>query len=89
MAKPKLVKKQEISRYAYKIESGIPLPLRKKPNPYLTLFERMKIGDSFLIGIDIEAVRHVKYQAARYGKEFDVTFAFRELQNGHRCWRVK
>lgn len=73
----------------FKIERNIPLASRKKPNPFAYLFEQMKAGDSFLIGHDEKKISLVYYHASKWGKENDATFAFRILEEGKRCWRVK
>lgn len=74
---------------AFKIEKGIPLPPKKKENPYIKVFTGMQGGDSFLIGKDEDVIRKVKAAATKYGKDNDATFAFRTLEEGVRCWRVK
>lgn len=70
----------------FKIERGIPLPSRIKPNPYADIFSKMKAGDSFLIG-DSD---NMQYHAAKWRHENkDFRFAFRETNEGKRCWRVE
>jgi hypothetical protein len=73
----------------FAIDRNIPLQSRKKPNPYSDLFKAMKPGDSFLIGTKEAVIKTVHYQAGRWGKENDATFAFRTTDAGKRVWRVK
>ena len=73
----------------FKIEKGVALVSRKKPNPYQAIFSSMKLNDSFLIGTDEDTVKSVKYQATKFGRENNATFAFRITDEGHRCWKIK
>lgn len=73
----------------FKIESGIPVPSRIKPNPYEGVFSKMKVGESFLINGDAEPSK-VSYYAGKYRQEHKgVKFAFRLTNDGSRCWRVE
>lgn len=91
IAAPKLIKvnKTNGGGLPFKIETGIPMPVRSKAGIYNELFAKMKLNDSFLIGKDKKAAAKVQYQASRWGKEHNTTFAFRATEEGHRCWRIK
>ena len=72
----------------FKIESGIPITPRRKPNPFEAVFKAMKRGDSFLID-GKNKTAYVLYQAQRWGKQNGSTFAFRTTSAGVRCWKIK
>jgi hypothetical protein len=63
-----------------KIEKGRPIP-RNYP------FDKMEVGDSFLIP---EYMRHesVYMAAMRYRKKTGKKFAVRRTADGYCCWRV-
>lgn len=92
-AKPKIVVKSVVKTSGgglpFAIERNVPLAARKKPNPYHDLFLAMKISDSFLIGEDKEEIARVTYNAQKWGRENNATFAFRITDDGKRCWRIK
>lgn len=73
----------------FKIEKAIPLPPKRKENPYIAIFTSMSEGDSFMIGKDEDTIKKVKYHATRWGKDNDATFASRQLDEGTRCWKIK
>lgn len=85
----KLAKKNTTAAVEFKIEKGIPIPSRKKPNPYHDLFKSMKNGDSFLVGKNEDSINRMYYQATRWGRDNQATFAFRMTDEGQRVWRIK
>jgi hypothetical protein len=75
---------------AYKLENNIPLPSRLKPNPLANLFSGMKVGQSFLIDSGEFDKARVSYLAGKYRQENKgVKFAFRQTNDGDRCWRTE
>lgn len=93
MTKPKtkisLLNKTNGGGHQFTVDRGIPLASRKKPNPFHDLFLSMKTGDSFLIGDDKEKISRVHYHSGKWGKENNSTFAFRNTDQGRRCWKIK
>jgi hypothetical protein len=63
------------------IDKGIPLP-EKFP------FERMDVGDSFLVPQDISRST-VNVAATRYGEKWRMKFTVRKTPEGLRCWRIE
>ncbi len=73
----------------FKIESGIEVPSRTKPNPYESVFAAMRVNQSFLIGDDEATIKSVRYQAGKWAKENKSSFGFRQTNDGLRCWKTK
>ena len=64
------------------IDSNVPLPM-KYP------FDKMKVGDSFLVPSDVTR-QAVAVAASRYGKAHNMKFSTRQLKDGSfRCWRIE
>lgn len=70
---------------AYEIED-IPLENISK-SEYTPLFEKMKVGQSFLEP-DPNKVNNLKVSSNYYSKKHGVKFVIRKVDGGHRCYRV-
>jgi hypothetical protein len=73
-----------------KIEKGIPCPYFGRVDGLKYPFERMKVGDSFLISKEIAHfnVRNAYWQLM-HRKHLDWKFTIRKTAKGFRCWRIK
>lgn len=69
-----------------KIEKGIPF---KKSHSGLP-FEKMDVGDSFLIPKEI-LYTTVRVRAIQFSKQqkSKPKFSIKKVENGYRCWRIK
>lgn len=67
----------------YKIESNIPMPVRKAKSKYP--FAEMKVGDSFQFELRRGKATHIQTAAFYAAKKLNMKFAIRET----RCWRIK
>lgn len=69
-----------------KIEKGIPY----KNNSGGLPFDKMEVGDSFLIPNEIP-YKTVRVRAIQFSKlkKKHYKFSIRKVENGYRCWRVK
>ena len=72
------------------IEKGIPIPYIARVDGMKYPFEKMKVGDSFLVPPE------TKYETVRYSfyrfihrKNLNWKFTVRKTPEGHRCWRIK
>lgn len=83
--KVKLVK----SGLPYTIERNVPLPARILNRPIYELFAKMKKEDSFLIGHNKKDYSRIQGAAHHWGKKNKASFAFRNTEEGYRCWRIK
>lgn len=63
------------------VEQGIPMP-RVYP------FEKMEIGDSFLLPADAKRIT-VQIAALRFKRKTGKVFSIRKTSQGYRCWRVE
>jgi hypothetical protein len=71
---------------AIKIETGIPLPPRKRGGARTFYpFAGMKVGDSFFLA---GSASGVEAAASRYGKAHSTRYAARYVDGGCRVWRV-
>ena len=70
---------------AIKIQKNIPVPPRTRPLRFP--FDKMKVGDSFLV----KGVKPANlYQSAHtYGRRMKEKFLVRSVDGGVRCWRVE
>lgn len=69
-------------------DSSVPIP--KTRNRWIPLFEKLEVGDSFVIE-DFEEVERVCNAAYAYGKSHGNGFRLtrRKIEEGYRIWRVK
>jgi len=64
------------------IDSNVPMPTRYP-------FDKMKVGDSFLVPSDVTR-QAVAVAATRYGRKHNMKFSTRQLKDGgFRCWRTE
>ena len=68
-----------------KIEKGIPFKETKSPLP----FEKMDVGDSFLIPKEI-LYTTVRVRAIQFAKlkKSNHKFSIKKVEKGYRCWRI-
>jgi len=67
-----------------KIEKGIPFKSNENDLP----FEKMKVGDSFLVPNNI-LYTTVRVRANQYSKNKKTKFSVKKTPDGYRCWRIK
>jgi len=80
-----------------KIETGVPLPPKRKGESASLPFAKMTVGDSFFVRIDHLTNRGTTYKqssllaAANHAAksiEGGAKFKVRKTDGGFRCWRV-
>jgi len=73
------------TRRKIKIEAGIPFPHRFLTYP----FDKMKVGDSFLMPQEDKDPNRLRVLAHHYGKSKKMKFSIKKTEEGVRCWRIK
>lgn len=75
-----------MSQLEIKIEKNIPIPTISCKFP----FDKMQVGDSFIIPDEIPHTR-VRVKCIQYVKKNNLShkFSIKKVNKGYRCWRVK
>lgn len=70
----------------YEIENGVPIAPRAYKREMTYPFDKLNVGDSFLVGRD--KAPSVRSRATTYGKSSKRVFRTRICEDGLRVWRV-
>jgi hypothetical protein len=71
----------------YKIEKGIKIPKNSKGVGLKYPFDKLKVGDSFAVGID--EMDKAKRTAYLYARRHGIKIETRAIEGGARIWRTK
>lgn len=80
-----------IEKRAIAIEKNVPVPATSYQSgaPIKYPFADMEIGDSFVVGAEKIDGHRVRVAASHFGKRNARRFMVRQVDNGHRVWRVE
>jgi hypothetical protein len=67
------------------VDKGVPLAPRGFDS---TIFERLAVGDSFLLPANTVRDDTFRHYASMAGKRLRKQFSVRKTPNGLRCWRI-
>ena len=74
----------------FEIEKGIPMIAKATGRATKFPFNKMEVGDSFLVLRDqIKSEGAFRVSARSYGVHHNKKFSVRKVENGFRCWRIE